>query len=84
MHIVSTIAMICQRASPLVTIRNHGLDPVNIRAKAPQFHLLTLTGFNSQRISIHPLIRRDVGRLVGVYEDVEHGWLVDDGKKCHR
>ena len=76
--------MICQRVSPLVTIRNHGLNPVNIRAKAPQFHLLALAGFNGQRVSIHPLVRRDVRRLVSVYEDIEHGWLVDDGKKCHR
>ena len=52
---------------------------MNIRAEVPQLHLLTLTGLNSQRIRVHPLIRRDVGRFVGVYKDVEHGWVVDDG-----
>lgn len=70
--------------SPLVTIRNHSLNPVNICAEAPQLHLLTLTGLNSQRIRVHPLIRRNVGRFVSVNEDVEHGWVVDDGQKCHR
>jgi len=70
--------------SPLVTIRNHSLNPVNIRAEVPQLHLLTLTGLNSQRIRVHPLIRRHVGRLVSVNEDVEHGWVIDDRQKCHR
>jgi hypothetical protein len=81
--VVSTIAMItsqiCQSVSTLITIRNHSLYPVNIRAKTSQLHLLALTGLNSQRIGIYPLIRRDIGRLVGVYKDVEHGCLVDDG-----
>ena len=67
------------KPSPLVTIRNHSLNSVDIRAEVPQLHLLTLTGLNSQRIRVHPFIRRDVGRFVGVYKDVEHGWVVDDG-----
>ena len=57
---------------------------MNIRAKAPQLHLLALTRFYSQRIRIHPFIRRHVSRLVGIHEDVEHRWLVDDRQKCHR
>jgi len=79
---VPTIVMMTStnvnRPSPLVTIRNHSLNPVNIRTEAPQFHLLALTGFYSKRIRIHPLIRRDFGRPMGVYEDIEHGWLVNN------
>ncbi len=52
---------------------------MNIRAEAPQFHLLTLTRFYRQRIRIHPFIRGHVSRFMGIYEDVEHRWLVDDG-----
>lgn len=52
---------------------------MNIRAEATQFHLLALTRLYRQRIRIHPLIRRDVSRLMGIREDVEHHWLVDDG-----
>jgi hypothetical protein len=44
-----------------------------IRAEAPQLHLLALTRLYGQRIRIHPLIRRDLSRLMGIYEDVEHG-----------
>lgn len=47
--------------STLVTIRNHGLNPVYIRAETPQLHLLAFTGLNGQRIRVHPLICRDVG-----------------------
>jgi len=67
------------RPSPLVTIRNHSLNPVNIRTETPQFYLLALTGLYGKRIRIHPLICRDLSRLMGVCEDVEHGWLVNNG-----
>lgn len=50
-----------------------------IRAEAPQLHLLALTRLYSQRIRIHPLIRRNLSRIMRIYENVEHGWLVDDG-----
>lgn len=54
---------------------------MNIRAEAPQLDLLALTRFYSQRIRIHPFIRRDVSRFVGIHENVEHRWLVDDRQK---
>ena len=57
---------------------------MNIRAEVPQLHLLALTRFYSQRIRIHPFIRRDVSRFMGIYKDVEHRWLVDDRQKCDR
>lgn len=56
---------------------------MNIRAEAPQLHLLALTRFDGQRVRIHPFIRGDVGRFMGIREDVEHRWLVDDRQKCH-
>ncbi len=56
---------------------------MNIRAEAPQFHLLALTCFYRQRIRIHPLIRRDVSRFMRIHEDVEHRRLVDDRQKCY-
>jgi hypothetical protein len=44
-----------------VAIRDHSLNPMHIRAKAPQLHLLALGGLNSQRICVHPLICWDIG-----------------------
>ena len=68
----------------LVTIRNHRLNPMHIRAEVSQFHLLALTCFDSQRICIHPLACGHLSRLVGIHEDVEHGRFVDDRQECHR
>jgi len=56
---------------------------MDIRAEVSQLHLLALTRFYSQRIGIHPFIRRDVGRFMSIHENVEHRWLVDDRQKCH-
>ena len=70
--------------SPLVAVRDHSLDPVHVRAEAPQLHLLALARLDRQRVRVHPLVRGHVRGLRCVREDVEHRWLVDDRQERHR
>ena len=51
---------------------------MNVRAEAAQFHLLALTRLHRLRTRMDLLICRDVSRFMGMHEDVEHRWLVDD------
>lgn len=67
-----------------IAISHHGLNPMNIRAKAPQFDLLTFARLNCQRICIHPLICRHIGRLGCICEDVEHSGFVYDREEGDR
>ena len=66
-----------------VPVRNHRFYPVDVRAETSQLDLLALAGFDRQRVSIHPLVGRHLGRLRGVGEDIEDGWLVDNWQKGH-
>lgn len=66
-----------------VSVCNHCLNPVNIRGKAPQLHLLALAGLDCQRIRINPLVSGNLGRLRGIGEDVEDCWLVYNWQEGH-
>lgn len=79
----------CGAPSPLsdlslVSICNHGLDPMHICTKAPKFDLLALRRLDRERVRIHPLVRGNVHRLRRVRQDVEHRRLVDDRQERHR
>ena len=63
-----------------VTIRNHGLNPVNIGTKASHLHLLALASLNSQRIRVNPFVGRYIRRVRRVRKDIEHSRFVDDGQ----
>lgn len=47
----------------VISIGNHRLDAMNIRAEAPQLDLLALACLDSKRISVHPLVRRYISRF---------------------
>lgn len=71
------------QALSLISISNHRLDPVNVRAEAAKFHLLALARLDRQRVGINPLVRGDVRRVVRIRKDVEHCPFIDDRQERH-
>jgi hypothetical protein len=50
---------------------------MDIRTKAPQLHLLTLSRLNSQWVRIYPLIRRYIRGFGRICQDIKYGRLVN-------
>lgn len=71
-------------ASTFVAIGDHGFDAMYVGAEAPELHLLALARLNRQWVRVHPLIRRNVGGLGRVGQNVEYSRFLDDGQKGHR
>jgi hypothetical protein len=57
---------------------------MDVRTKAPQLYLLTLPRFNSQWVSIYPLVRRYIRRLGRICKDIKYGRLVNYREESDR
>jgi hypothetical protein len=65
----------------LIPIRNHRLNLMQLRIKAPQLDLLSLGRFNCMSVRIQPLITRHIRALFRVCQNVEYGWFRECGEE---